>query len=221
MNRALNKITALVHMSFHRGILHKMAKKLRLKSHAHSTFYCSWNSLYRYFLIAVAVFLKSLLQIEYCFNTLLNLRLKIMTNRKINMMVVFLFLLQIFPDSCRSLKFASPVDGFALEGHVIKTISLHKGMSSSCLGRCSIESTCMSFNIGPPIDNHVICQLSNSDHMRHPGDLKPQEGFTYRATEVRNQTHQTLAIVWFFSFKPFLSARMRVHFVHCNHEWHS
>ncbi|XP_020623472.1 EGF-like repeat and discoidin I-like domain-containing protein 3 [Orbicella faveolata] len=86
-------------------------------------------------------------------------------------------------DSCRSLKFASPVDGFALEGHVIKNISLHTGMRSSCIGRCSIESKCTSFNIGPQIDNHVMCQLSNSDHMRHPGDLKPKEGFTYRATE--------------------------------------
>ena len=70
---------------------------------------------------------------------------------------------------------------------MIKNISLHTGMRSSCIGRCSIESYCMSFNIGPPIDNRVMCQLSNSDHMRHPGDLKPQEGFTYIATEVRTE----------------------------------
>lgn len=74
---------------------------------------------------------------------------------------------------------------------MIKNISLHTGMRSSCIGRCSMESNCMSFNIGPPIDNHVICQLSDSDHTTHPEDLRPQEGFTYRATEVRNSNAAT------------------------------
>lgn len=81
---------------------------------------------------------------------------------------------------------------------MIKNISLHTGMRSSCIGRCSIESNCMSFNIGPPLaDNHVICQLSNSDHMRHPGDLKPQEGFTYRATEVTSSNASDICLFVF------------------------
>lgn len=87
---------------------------------------------------------------------------------------------------CRRLKFTTPVDGFALEGHVIKNISLSIGMRSSCRGRCTIESKCISINIGPPIKDQVICQLSDSDHTLHPEDLKPQEGFTYSGTEVRN-----------------------------------
>lgn len=49
-----------------------------------------------------------------------------------------------------------------------------------------MESTCVSINIGPPINDQVMCQLSDSDNTRHPEDLKPQEGFMYRGTEVRN-----------------------------------
>ncbi|XP_078351746.1 lactadherin-like isoform X1 [Oculina patagonica] len=86
-------------------------------------------------------------------------------------------------DSCRSLNFHSQVDGHALQGHVIKNISLSVGMRSSCRGRCTMESNCVSFNIGPPINDQVMCQLSDSDHTRHPEDLKPREGFTYRGTE--------------------------------------
>ena len=41
-------------------------------------------------------------------------------------------------------------------------------------------------NIGPPIKDTVTCQLSDSDDIQHPGDLKPLEGFMYRRTEVRN-----------------------------------
>ena len=58
-------------------------------------------------------------------------------------------------------------------------------MRSSCRGRCTIENNCVSFNIGPPINDKVLCQLSNSDHIRHPDDLKPRDGFMYSGTEVR------------------------------------
>ncbi len=97
-----------------------------------------------------------------------------------------------FPDSCRSLNFNSPVQGHALEGHVIKNISLSVGMRSSCRGRCTLESNCVSFNIGSPINDQVMCQLSDSDHTRHPEDLKPRVGITYRGTEVRIVTPSTL-----------------------------
>ena len=57
-------------------------------------------------------------------------------------------------------------------------------MRRSCTGLCTIESNCFSFNIGPPINDQVVCQLSDSDHVRHPEDLKPRDGFTYTGTEV-------------------------------------
>ena len=86
---------------------------------------------------------------------------------------------------CRSLKFATPSVGYALEGHVIKNISLSVGMGHTCKERCAMERTCVSFNIGPPVNKKVLCQLSDSDRSLHPGDLKGRRSFTYRDTEVR------------------------------------
>ena len=89
---------------------------------------------------------------------------------------------------CRSLSFRKPpVDGSALQGHVIKNIYLNMGieLSGDCRILCSMENTCVSINIGPPEQNGVrLCQLSDSDHKRHPEDLKLREGFLYWATKV-------------------------------------
>ncbi len=49
-----------------------------------------------------------------------------------------------------------------------------------------METTCVSLNIGPATNNEVTCQLSDSDHLQNPQDLKPKEDFIYRGTEVRN-----------------------------------
>ncbi|KAL9951580.1 hypothetical protein ACROYT_G044264 [Oculina patagonica] len=46
-----------------------------------------------------------------------------------------------------------------------------------------MEKFYVSMNIGPPIKDTVTCQLSDSDHIQHPGDLKPLEGFRYRGTD--------------------------------------
>ena len=67
---------------------------------------------------------------------------------------------------------------------MIKNISLNLGMRASCRGHCSIENKCMSINIGPPINDKVLCQLSDSDNIQHPNDLKPRDGYVYRGTEV-------------------------------------
>ena len=42
----------------------------------------------------------------------------------------------------------------------------------------------MSVNIGPVINNNVICELSDSDHSLHPEDLKVREGFAFFNMEV-------------------------------------
>lgn len=52
-----------------------------------------------------------------------------------------------------------------------------------------MEGTCVSFNIGPPTNDTVICQLSDSEHTLHPSDLKLQAGFTYRGAEVKTYQH--------------------------------
>ena len=99
-------------------------------------------------------------------------------------------LLLIVGLGCRSLRFAMPVDGSALQGHMLENVSLKMGpdeMRFECRGLCGMESTCVSINIGPSAsDGARLCQLSNSDHIRHPDDLIQQIGFLYWATEVRN-----------------------------------
>ena len=69
---------------------------------------------------------------------------------------------------------------------MIKNISLSLGMRASCKARCTIESKCVSINIGPAINDKVLCQLSDSDNIRHTNDLKPRDGYMYRGTEVGN-----------------------------------
>ena len=88
----------------------------------------------------------------------------------------------LFPGLCRHLTFTDPVQGAALEGHVIRTISI--GMYASCKHLCTMESHCLSFNLGPSIMGRMVCELSDSDAIKHQGDLKPREGFVYRGTEV-------------------------------------
>ena len=89
----------------------------------------------------------------------------------------------LFPGLCRTLTFGIPIEGHALVGHMIRNISI--GIHASCKHLCTMESQCVSFNIGPPRNGKMICQLSDSDHIKYPGDLKPEEGFEYRATQVR------------------------------------
>ena len=95
------------------------------------------------------------------------------------------FCIFAFLDHCRRLSFGSPFHNKALVNHVIKNITLGLGMRSSCRGRCILDDNCVSYNIGPPIKDQVLCQLSDSDHIQHPKDLFTQEGFVYRNSEVR------------------------------------
>lgn len=101
------------------------------------------------------------------------------------------WVLSLFVGLCRSLKFTTPFNGYALQGHLIKNISLHVGTNypGICKDRCTMESYCVSFNIGPPIKDKVVCELSDSDHTQHPIDLVRRQGFMYRGTEVRNANH--------------------------------
>ena len=42
----------------------------------------------------------------------------------------------------------------------------------------------MSVNIGRLINKNVICELSDSDHLLHPEDLKVRAGFAFINMEV-------------------------------------
>ncbi|XP_078374751.1 uncharacterized protein LOC144658233 isoform X1 [Oculina patagonica] len=91
------------------------------------------------------------------------------------------YVTQANEDSCRHLKFGTPFKGFALEGHVVKNLSI--GIYASCKHLCLLENHCVLFNLGPPIKDRMVCELSDSDSTKHPEDLKPRDGFVHRGTE--------------------------------------
>ena len=82
----------------------------------------------------------------------------------------------------RRITFLTPVRGFYLEGHVISNHSLE--LNLDCQDQCALARECVSYNIGPKINNKMACELSNSDHLQHPEDLKPRKDWIYRGTQV-------------------------------------
>ena len=60
-----------------------------------------------------------------------------------------------------------------------------------------MEDRCKSINMGPEVKDKVLCQISDSDHVQHPNDLKPTEGFTYRGMEVSKK----ISVFEFATFK--------------------
>ena len=45
-------------------------------------------------------------------------------------------------------------------------LNLTIGVYTPCHHRCSMESRCVSVNIGPPVNDKVVCELSDSDHIQ-------------------------------------------------------
>ena len=93
-----------------------------------------------------------------------------------------------FAGLCRRLKFSTKIDGSALRFHVIKkfNLSILVGplVHSACTHRCIMDPVCVSVNIGPPAGEKFICELSDSDHINRPEDLKRRKGFMYIGSEV-------------------------------------
>ena len=48
--------------------------------------------------------------------------------------------------------------------------------------------------MGPEKKDKVLCQLSDSDHVQHPDDLKSAAGFMYRKIEVKINNLQILSL---------------------------
>ena len=55
-------------------------------------------------------------------------------------------------------------------------------LNLDCPVQCALARECVSYNIGPTIK--FTCELSNSDHLQHPEDLKPRKDLIYRGTQV-------------------------------------
>ena len=51
-----------------------------------------------------------------------------------------------------------------------------------------MEQRCRSINIGQARNDKVLCQLSDSDQLKHPNDIKPMDDFLYLGIEVRSLT---------------------------------
>ena len=82
----------------------------------------------------------------------------------------------------RRITFLTPVGGFYLEGHVFSNHSVE--LNLDCQDQCALARECVSYNIGPKINNKMACELSNSDDFQHPEDLKPRKDWIYRGTKV-------------------------------------
>ncbi len=86
-------------------------------------------------------------------------------------------------DDCRILKFKAAMEGYSLQGHVIKNLTVQR--ESACDARCYMEHNCVSYNVGSlHEDGAYICELSDSDNEIHPEALLRRRGFTYQSTEV-------------------------------------
>ena len=102
-------------------------------------------------------------------------------------------LLTLIPlENCRQVEINHSIKGHSLVGHVFKSMEIHD--SSACEVNCFMEGDCVSFNIKPLQDGKFLCNLSNSDHVIHPGDLKDEQGTVYTSFKVRNQIRLTLVI---------------------------
>ena len=104
----------------------------------------------------------------------------------------------MFPDVCRELHYFSSVADKALVRHVTRTVKVDN--ADQCEIRCYQELECLSYNLGPYQDYGHVCELSNSDHLRHPEDLVPMPGFIYRGTEVHDLMNFVCASIRLFGF---------------------
>ena len=68
-------------------------------------------------------------------------------------------------------------------------------MNNHCRNRCIMEQKCRSINIGQVRKDKVLCQLSDSDQLKHPNDIKPMDDFLYLGIEVRSLTQSLTNLI--------------------------
>ena len=89
----------------------------------------------------------------------------------------------IVGDECRSLLIDTFIKDKALTNHTIRTIQPITD-KHVCRRLCFMEPLCFSFNFCHLQDSLPLCELTNSDHVRHEKDLEDQAGCTYYGSEV-------------------------------------
>ena len=86
-------------------------------------------------------------------------------------------------DACRVLKFTAAEEDRYLEHHVIQSTFVDD--DDSCQMKCYVQQTCLSYNLGSmESGNKFVCELSDSDHYQHPGDLVFKKGFSFHPAVV-------------------------------------
>ncbi len=75
------------------------------------------------------------------------------------------------------------IEDHTLVGHVFKSMLIQD--SSVCEVNCFMEGDCVSFNFKLQQDGKYLCNLSDSDHVVHPGDLKGEQGAVFTSFKVR------------------------------------
>ena len=76
------------------------------------------------------------------------------------------------------------VTDFFLIGHVFKTMEIKA--ASACEVNCYMENNCISYNIKPLPDGKYLCELSDSDDVAHPLNMRYREGAMYKSFKVNH-----------------------------------
>lgn len=81
------------------------------------------------------------------------------------------------------MQFTHPKKDSYLQNHVIKSTVVDG--NDQCELSCYLEKFCYSYNIGAQTSGaKFMCELSDSDHYQHPGDLGSKKGFSYHPAMV-------------------------------------
>ncbi|XP_048587624.1 uncharacterized protein LOC116620140 [Nematostella vectensis] len=94
--------------------------------------------------------------------------------------ILMLSLLYLFCESegCKTIIWLPRINSSALMNHVLHNFT-NKSLDA-CEAACYMSDSCRSYNFNQKLE---LCQLSNSDHMEHPGDMGPREDFIYHGTK--------------------------------------
>ena len=87
-------------------------------------------------------------------------------------------------NGCRALDFLFCEPNKALPGHVINTIRMLAPGHEECQLQCFLDGRCVSYNLGPVQGEIRSCELSDTDHVMFPDDVKSFPGSEYCPVKV-------------------------------------
>ena len=111
--------------------------------------------------------------------------------------------------SCKVTNTLPAVEGQALANHIVG--SLRVTGQDACEVKCFLHGLCVSYNLGPQENSGHVCELSDSDHIRNPQDMKTRVDFSYTAFEVSSSF-----VIICYNTHPVCNAKYQTstHFLH-------